>query len=196
MILLCFRGGGDDLGHVDGVAFALQQQAARRMAEHRDLRMRERFADAFGHLLGVHGEALVDAGDDVVEQRERLVVEIERAVARMSHSVPKKMRKSFLGELHIELLDLLGLLADAFLVEAVGLTLGFAVVGDAEIFAGPNPAPLVPWLRRSRCRRSTSSDSGTCRGDSPVRSTSAACHSPPLRSRPCLRAVRVRRSRA
>jgi len=50
------------------------------MTEHRDQRMRERFADALRHFLSVHGEALVDAGDDVIKEGERLVVKIERAI--------------------------------------------------------------------------------------------------------------------
>ena len=41
------RGSGDNLGHIDGVAFAFQQDAARGMAEDRDPRVRQGFADAF-----------------------------------------------------------------------------------------------------------------------------------------------------
>jgi len=80
--LVVFGSRGDDLGHVDGVAFTHEQQPARRMGEHRDLRMRQRLADAFGHLVRVHIESLMDGGHNIVEQRQRLVVKIERAIAK------------------------------------------------------------------------------------------------------------------
>ena len=78
----------------------------------------------FGHFFGVHGEALVDAGDDVIEERERLVVEIERAVGQdVAFGEAKKMRKPSLANLRLEEFDFSGLETDAFLVEAIGLVL-------------------------------------------------------------------------
>ena len=85
-------------------------------------------------VVGVHVEAVVDGGNDVIEQRQRLVVEIERAVGQDVALGAEEDAEAFLGELRVELLDLLGLLADAFLVEAVGLPLRFAVVGNADVF--------------------------------------------------------------
>ena len=40
--------------------------------------MRKRFADARGHRFGIHVKALMHAGDDVIEKRERFLVATDR----------------------------------------------------------------------------------------------------------------------
>ena len=195
MILLVFGGGFDDGGHVDRVAFAFQQQPARRMRQHRDPRMRQRLADALGHASAGMLKPLMHGGDDVIEQRQRLVVEIERAVGQDVALGAEEDAETFLRELRVELLDFLGLLADALLVEAVGLPLRFAVVGDAEVLQAEVHRGLAPSTRPSRCRHSRSSDSETCRAGLTTRRASAGRLSRRPRSRPCPRATRAGRNR-
>ena len=60
-----------------GAAACVASAAVSAVSEHREIGVRERLADAGGHLVFGHGEVGVDAADDVVETRENLVVVIE-----------------------------------------------------------------------------------------------------------------------
>ena len=149
------RGRGvDDPRRCRRVAVAPQQQAAGRMAEDVHPRALDRAQHALGHLRLVLVERRVDRGDDDVELREAVVGEIERAVGRMSHSMPASSRmpssRASSARTRARVLERRGF------VEAVGHRERLAVVGDREVCEARRPRRARHRLQRRRGRRSRS----------------------------------------
>ena len=84
----------DDGLHVGLDSIARQQQAAGRMPDDGHERVADRFHETGRLLLTGELEARVDRGDDQVELAQELVSVVDDPSARMSASVPWKIRKS------------------------------------------------------------------------------------------------------
>src|ERR1019366_6789197 len=110
------------------------------MAEHCHARMLDRLDDAGGHLLLRLIEKRVDAGDDVVEAGESLVVEIERTVPE--DVALRALEDAEALERFIERIDLLLLLPDALHRETVGDVQRLRMIRDAEVLVTQLPGGL------------------------------------------------------
>src|SRR5205814_2057938 len=81
----CFGASIDHSAMIDFVRFALEQQAAGRVTQDMDVAVLRGANEAFGHFRFALGEALMNAGDDDIELREKLVIEIEFAFGQDVH---------------------------------------------------------------------------------------------------------------
>src|ERR1043165_823150 len=122
----------EDLVELHRVAVARQEQAPGEVAEERDVRIVERAEDPLRHLVLVHVEAGVDAGDDEVELCERAgVAVVDRSVGQdVGLGAAKDAQRRDARALR---LDLRLLLREPRLVEAAGVVRGFRMVGEPDV---------------------------------------------------------------
>ena len=125
----------DDCGDVHPIGITGEQETAREMPHHRDMRIANRADDPLGHGLLIGRKSRVNRRDDIVERQEHLVGKIEitllEDVAFRPREEPESRLLKFPGG--IELADLGNLFGKACGIEPACLKGALAVVGDTEV---------------------------------------------------------------
>jgi len=114
---------------VDGVGLTGQEEPPRGMGQDGGERMLQGRDDAARHFLGGQVEPGMDGGDDEIEQRQRVVVIIQRSVGQDIRFDPFEDVKRRV--LCVDLVDGGVLLLDIFDFEASGVVGRTAMIADA-----------------------------------------------------------------
>src|SRR5258706_3077509 len=118
------------------VRFALEQEPAGQVPEYVDKWILHGADDAAGVFGLIRGKARVKAGDDDIEFREQIVVEIQFVLKNVHLGAGEEAEiNAFIGKAPVDFFYLPDLLADAGGLEAVGLKGGFGMIGDGPVIA-------------------------------------------------------------
>ena len=127
------RGGGQDGVHVQVGALAAADQTAGRVADDVDVRIPDGRDHAPCDLFALLTEPDVHGGDDDVEPRQRLVIEVQRAIRLDLHLDPVEDGQA-IADLRAHRVDLHALCADGLHVNALDDAKAVGVVRDREHF--------------------------------------------------------------
>ena len=120
----------EDLLHAAGEGRPAQDVAAQGVAPDLELRAPHGRHQAVRHLVGVHAEAVVDAGDDHVELREHGVGIVEGPVGQdVRFRTPEQPHAHLL----LRPRDVVPLAPEAVQLQAARVVRGGRVVGDGEV---------------------------------------------------------------
>ena len=122
---------------VDFVGLAFEQESARGMTEDVDVWILRGANQALSVVgLGL-AEALMDAGHDHIKLGQHVIGQIEFARDQNIHFDAGEQPKisALILETFVDLFNLLDLIADTRLVQAVGLPGGFGVIGYGPVLA-------------------------------------------------------------
>ena len=125
--------GVDDFGDVELVGLALKEETAAEVAEHGDVRIFHGAENALGHFVLGQLKRVVNAGDDVVQFRQKIVLKVQAAIPQDIDFRTGENPELVSVVRFVQLADVVDLFAQPFFIEAVGLNGGFAVISDAQV---------------------------------------------------------------